>query len=82
MPIPWVAPFLELGLGGSLGTFSTQDGQAVAETAKGLTYHVPVGLGLALGRRREFELAFQYLFHDAQKQFSGAVALGIQFPLD
>ncbi|HET7788890.1 MAG TPA: hypothetical protein VFL36_23140 [Myxococcales bacterium] len=65
-PIPYVGPFLELGLGSSLGRISTRSGRAVDVTYSGLTYHVPVTLGLALGRRHEFELAFQYLFHPDQ----------------
>lgn len=82
IPIPWVAPFIELGLGGSLGHFSTRSGQVVARHTDGLAYHVPYALGLALGERRQFEIAFTYLSHPAQAQVSGAVAIGVQFLLD
>jgi hypothetical protein len=82
VPIPWVGPFVELGLGASLGRFSTRSGQAVDRRTNGLAYHVPFAIGLALGERRQFEFSFQYLSHPAQEQFSGAIALGVQFPLD
>lgn len=81
-PIPWVAPFLEAGLGISLGRFSTQSGQIVGRVTKGVAYHVPFAIGLAMGRQRGFELGLQYLFHPEQKQFSGAWALGVQVELD
>ena len=76
-PIPWVGPFLELGLGASVGRLSTRSGQDVDLTSSGVTYHVPASLGLAIGSRHEFEISFQYLFHPAQKQVSGAAALGL-----
>ena len=52
-------------------------GQDVDLTSSGVTYHVPASLGLAIGSRHEFEISFQYLFHPAQKQVSGAAALGL-----
>jgi hypothetical protein len=81
-PLPWVAPFLELGLGASAGRFSTRSGQVVDQVTRGIAYHVPFALGVALGERRRFEIALLYLFHPEQKQFSGAMAVGLQFALD
>jgi hypothetical protein len=81
-PIPWVAPFLELGFGLSLGQFTTQSGPLVDVREVGLTYHWPFTLGVALGAHRQYELAFVYLFHPQQAQFSGGFAFGYQFDLD
>jgi hypothetical protein len=80
-PIPYVGPFIELGIGASAGRISTRSGQRVDVTGEGLMYHVPVALGLALGGRHQFEVAFQYLFHPEQQQVCGAVALGVTLDL-
>jgi hypothetical protein len=81
-PIPYVAPFFELGLGASIGVMTTRAGGIVDIEHSGVMYHIPFTLGLALGPHHEFELSFQYLFHPEQRQFGGAVAIGIGFPLD
>jgi hypothetical protein len=44
-------------------------------------YHVPVALGLALGERHQFDVAFQYLLHPAQQEFCGAAAVGLTIGL-
>jgi len=80
-PIPYVGPFIELGFGASAGHISTRSGQKVDVTGDGIMYHVPVALGLALGGRHQFEIAFQYLFHPEQKEFCGAAALGLTLEL-
>jgi hypothetical protein len=53
-PIPYVGPFIELGLGASAGRISTRSGRQVDVTGEGLMYHVPFALGVAIGRRHEF----------------------------
>ena len=80
-PIPYVGPFIELGFGASVGRISTRSGQRVNVTGEGLMYHVPVALGLALGARHQFDVAFQYLFHPAQQEFCGAAAVGLAIGL-
>jgi hypothetical protein len=80
-PIPYVAPFIELGLGASLGHLSTISGNAVDVTSNGIFYNVPFTLGLALGGNHQFELEFTYLFHPEQQQMSGAAAVGLTFPI-
>lgn len=82
LPIPWVAPYFEVGLGLSLGKFSTRSGSAVDLYYLGPTYHVPVTAGVAFGARRQLDVALVYLYHPEQKQFSGGVAVGYQFDLD
>jgi hypothetical protein len=80
-PIPYVAPFFELGFGASIGAMSTRAGGIVDIEQSGIMYHVPFALGLALGEHHEFELSLQYLFHPEQRQFGGALAIGFGFPL-
>jgi len=82
LPIPYLAPYFEFGVGFSLGRFSTRSGALVDVRQVGLAYHVPITLGVALGERRQYELAFVYYFHPEQQQVSGAVAIGYQLPLD
>jgi hypothetical protein len=78
-PIPWVAPFAELGLGASVGRFSSRYGTVVDRSATGLTYHVPVAVGLAVGPHHGLELSFQYLVHPALLQTGGGTAIGFRF---
>jgi hypothetical protein len=80
-PLPYLAPFVESGIGASLGSMRTRSGSAVDVRWSGLTYHVPVAVGLALGSQHEYELAVQYLLHPAQHQINGAFAVGFAFPL-
>ncbi|KKK61918.1 hypothetical protein LCGC14_3009540 [marine sediment metagenome] len=47
-PIPWVAPYLEAGVGASLGKFETYTPYVDIEKS-GLLVHIPFTLGLALG---------------------------------
>lgn len=80
-PIPYIGPFVELGLGASLGRITTRVGSTLDASRRGVTYHIPWAVGIALGRHYQFELSFQYLEHPEEKQTSGAAALGISFPL-
>ncbi len=79
-PIPWVAPYIEAGIGGSIGNFRTFTPFTSVEK-KGVLFHIPVSLGLAIGRKNNYEIAFSYLFHNAAEQFSGAFAIGYTFPI-
>jgi len=80
-PIPYVAPFFELGVGASLGAMSTRVGGFVDIEKRGVMYHIPFSLGIAFGAHRDVELSLQYLFHPEQEQFNGALAIGFGFPL-
>lgn len=80
LPIPWVAPFLETGLGVSIGSFETYT-LLNDERADGFFGHIPASLGLALGRNRNFEIAFTYYYHPSVEQIVGAAAFGITFPI-
>ena len=79
-PIPYVAPYIEFGIGASLGTFRTFSLLTDIDKS-GLLFHIPASLGLELGANHNFDLAFTYYFHPSADQYAGAVAIGISFPL-
>ncbi len=79
-PIPWVAPYIEIGVGTSIGKFETLTFYDSIEK-NGITYHIPFSFGLALGRNNNVDLGFTYYFQPSVKQFAGAFALGVTFPL-
>lgn len=79
-PIPWVAPYIEIGIGTSIGKFETFT--AFDDISKnGIIYHIPLSFGLELGRNNNVDLGFAYYFQPSVKQAAGAFALGITFPL-
>jgi len=80
-PIPYVAPFVELGFGMSAGSFETHT-EYTNLKKNGVLLHVPFTLGLALGRKNNFEVKFSYYYHNSVDQFSGAAALGFSFPIE
>ena len=79
-PIRWVAPYFEIGIGTSIGSFETStDFDNISRS--GIIYHVPVSLGLELGRNNNFDLGFSYYLQPSVEQFTGAFAIGITFSL-
>lgn len=79
-PIPWVAPYFEIGIGASFGKFITSTPETMLEES-GFLFHIPVSLGLELGPNHNFDLAFTYYFHNSVEQYVGAAAIGISIPL-
>lgn len=80
-PIPWVAPFIEGGIGTSIGKFETITPN-VNFNKTDMLLHIPFSIGLAIGRNNNFEIGISGYFHPAAKQSSGVFALGYNFPLD
>ncbi|MEM6718014.1 MAG: outer membrane beta-barrel protein [Bacteroidota bacterium] len=80
-PIPWVAPYLEIGIGVSFGKLETITDTTNIEES-GVSYHIPFSVGLELGPKRNFDVSFTYLFHPSAEQFVGAAAIGFTFPLN
>jgi hypothetical protein len=80
-PIPWIGPFVELGLGVSAGYLRTLDGPDTDETTRGVALHIPLGFGVSVGERHQYDLCFSYLGHIAEKQGDGALAFGLGFAL-
>lgn len=80
-PIPWVAPYVEIGVGTSIGSFETfTPYTSIAES--GMFLHIPFSLGLELGPKHNVNVEFTYYFHNSLEQFAGAAALGLSFPLN
>ena len=79
-PIPWVAPYLELGIGASIGKFETFT-PLTNLTQNGVLMHIPFSIGLELGPKQNFDLGFTYYYQPIVKQFSGAIAFGISIPM-
>jgi hypothetical protein len=81
-PIPYVAPYFEIGVGVSMGSFQTYTPLTNNISKNGLIMHIPFSIGLALGRKHSVDFAFTYYYQPSVEQFSGAVALGFTFPLN
>lgn len=80
-PIPYVAPFIEIGVGVSIGSFITST--IVYDVDRfGVAYHIPLAFGLELGKNHNVDLGFMYLFHPGEAQFSGALSVGVTIPLN
>lgn len=80
-PIPYVAPFIESGIGASFGSFETYT-EYTNRKKNGIIAHIPLSLGLAVGRNHNYEIKFSYYYQPSVNQFSGAAALGFTFTLD
>lgn len=79
-PIPWVAPYIEVGLGASVGSFQTITPYTQIDES-GVFAHLPITLGLELGPKHLVNIEFTYYFHDRVQQFVGAAAFGLSIPL-
>lgn len=81
IPIPYVAPFIELGLGATLGSLRTQT-QYRQKEIDGISLHIPLTLGFAIGPEHDVDIAMVFYFHPAAKQANGGYSLGLSIPLD
>lgn len=79
-PVRWIAPYIELGIGTSIGRFETVTAFHNVDK-NGIIYHIPFSFGLELGRNNNVDLSFTYYFQPSVKQFAGAFAVGIEIPL-
>ncbi len=79
-PIPWIAPYFEIGIGTSIGKFETLAAFNNFDKS-GIIYHIPFSFGLELGKNNNVDLGFAYYFQPSVKQYVGAFALGITFPI-
>lgn len=80
-PIPYIAPYIDLGFGASIGTFRTFT-PLTDKKKSGIIPHIPFSLGLLLGKKHNFDVAFTYYFQNAVSQYVGAAAFGVTFPVD
>ena len=79
-PIPYVAPYLEIGLGTSIGTFETTT-FFTDITKKGVIFHIPIAFGLELGKSNNVDLGLSYYIQPSAEQVVGGFAIGITIPL-
>ncbi|MBT0607224.1 outer membrane beta-barrel protein [Aequorivita echinoideorum] len=79
-PIPWVAPYIELGLGASVGKFETFTIYDSIDKG-GIIYHIPVSFGLELGRNHNVDLGLYYFYQPTVRQYLGSLAVGVTFPI-
>lgn len=84
VPIPYIGPFLEVGAGVSAGSIETRISgggfiQPLEVDRSGLTFHIPVGVGLAFGARHEHDISFDYFYHRGHEHVAGIFAVGIGF---
>jgi len=80
-PIPWVAPYAEIGIGASIGKFETFTGYSNFDKS-GIIYHIPFSFGVELGRNNNVDLGFVYYFQPSVEQYVGAFAVGVTIPLE
>ncbi|GGA77814.1 hypothetical protein GCM10008015_18080 [Flavobacterium palustre] len=80
-PIPYVAPFIESGIGASIGSFHTYTPSTNLKK-NGVLMHIPFSLGLAVGRKHSVDIALSYYFYPSMKQISGAFAAGVSIPIN
>ena len=80
-PIPYVAPYFEVGIGLSAGSFETYTPN-VAIKKDGVVTHIPFSIGLALGKKHNVDVEFTYYYQSPVQQFTGAMAIGLTFPLN
>ena len=80
-PIPYVAPFLEFGIGTSIGKFDTFTAYHNIDKS-GITYHIPFVIGLELGKNNNVDLSIASYYHPEVKQYIGAIAIGLKIPLN
>ena len=79
-PIPWVAPYIEIGVGTSIGQFTTMTTFDNINKS-GVIYHTPVALGFEFGRRHNVDIGLAYYYQPSVKQYVGAIAVGVTIPL-
>ena len=80
-PIPWVAPYIEIGIGTSIGKFETITAFDNIDKS-GIIYHIPFSFGLELGKNNNLDLGFAYYFQPSVEQYAGAFSVGVTFPLN
>ncbi len=79
-PIPWIAPYAEIGIGTSIGSFKTYTFFESIDKS-GIIYHIPIALGLELGPDHNVDIGLAYYLQPSVEQFAGAFAIGLTFPL-
>jgi hypothetical protein len=80
IPNDYVAPYAEIGLGGSIGSFEVVTSNTNINES-GVFMHIPFSLGLELGPRNKVNVELTSYFHPSVKQYLGAIAVGLRIPV-
>ncbi len=80
IPIPWVAPYIESGLGSSLGYYETYTAYWDINNI-GIFAHIPLAFGVKVGRKHNIDIGFQYYIQSGVEQISGAFSIGFKNPI-
>lgn len=80
LPIPWFAPFAEIGLGFSLGYSRTETLQGRRHVNAAVNF--PFALGVALGPAHSVELSLPIYQLGGAKQLAIGFSLGFRIPID
>lgn len=80
-PIPYVAPYIEFGIGANIGNLKTYTPFTNIKE-NGFSLHYPISLGLSVGKKHDFDIGLNYYYTPSAEQFYGAIAFGYSFPLD
>ncbi|OBX22969.1 MULTISPECIES: outer membrane beta-barrel protein [Bizionia] len=81
IPIPWVAPYVETGIGTSIGSFTTITPYTNVEK-NGFVVHIPVTYGLAIGRNHNFEIELTFYYHPSIDNLQELQQLAFHFPFN
>lgn len=79
-PIPYFAPYIEGGIGTSIGSFKTVNRLGIIDKS-GIIYHIPLSIGVELGKKSKVDVGLSYFFQPSVEQYAGAAAIGVKFPL-
>jgi hypothetical protein len=80
LPIPWFAPFAEIGLGFSLGYSRTET--LYSRHHVNAAFNLPFALGVALGPAHSVELSLPIYQLGGARQLAIGISLGFRIPID
>lgn len=79
-PIPWFAPYIELGAGTSIGKFDTYTVFTDVEK-RGIIPHLPISFGVEFGKRNNVDIGLAFYSQPTVEQIVGIFAFGLSFPI-
>ncbi|WP_248722345.1 outer membrane beta-barrel protein [Seonamhaeicola sp. ML3] len=79
-PLKWFAPYFEIGIGASYGSFKTISAKLSIKKT-GLFYHIPASVGVELGPKNNINLALNYYYHPNVEQKTGIATIGFSLKL-
>ena len=80
-PIPWIAPYAEIGYGITIGELKSIDDYSLTPENNSFLFHVPLSFGLELGKKHNFNISISYFIMNNANLVSGALDVGLTIPL-